>query len=101
MERGAYPTDSTPSHLWRQLSFPLFYQADMLFVLRAIDAAGEIDDERALPAIAWLLSRQDPRGRWAGRSPYPHRIPPPAHAHQRVTLPVRTGLKPADPQNGA
>ncbi|TME65564.1 MAG: hypothetical protein E6I51_00025 [Chloroflexi bacterium] len=100
MERGAYPTDSTPSHLWRQLSFPLFYQADMLFVLRAIDAAGEIDDERALPAIAWLLSRQDPRGRWAGRSPYADRMPSRVDASKWVTLQVCTVLKHAFPENG-
>src|SRR3989454_1071155 len=70
VERGKYPTDTEPSYLWRQVSFPLFYQADVLFVLRALDAAGAIDDDRVQPAIAWLLSRQDPRGRWAGRAPY-------------------------------
>jgi hypothetical protein len=101
VERGRYPTDTEPSYLWRQLSFPLFYQADVLFVLRAIDAAGEIDDPRAQPAIAWLLARQDPRGRWAGRAPYAARMSSRVDASKWVTLQVCTLLKHAFPENGA
>ncbi|OLC50115.1 MAG: hypothetical protein E6I40_12280 [Chloroflexi bacterium] len=101
MERGRYPTDTEPSYLWRQLSFPLFYQADVLFVLRAIDAAGELDDARAQPPIAWLLSRQDPRGRWAGRAPYAARMPSQVDASKWVTLQVCTLLKHAFGENGA
>lgn len=86
LERGAYPTDTKPSHLWRQLSFPLFYQADVLFALRAIDAAGAIQDPRAQHAIAWLLSRQDARGRWAGRTPYADRMPSRVDGSKWVTL---------------
>ena len=100
MTRGAYPTDTEPSYLWRQLSFPLFYQGDVLFVLRAIDAAGAIDDPRAQPAIAWLLSRQDERGRWAGRAPYADRMPSKIDASKWVTLQVLTVLKHAFPENG-
>ena len=103
LERGRYPTATEPSYLWRQLSFPLFYQADVLFVLRAIDAAGAIDDPRAQPAIAWLLARQDPRGRWAGRAPYGDRMPSRVDASKWVTLQVLTILKHAFPpgDNGA
>jgi hypothetical protein len=93
LERGRYPTATEPSYLWRQLSFPLFYQADVLFVLRAIDAAGALDDPRAQPAIAWLLARQDPRGRWAGRAPYSDRMPSRLDASKWVTLQVVTLLK--------
>jgi hypothetical protein len=93
IERGAYPAPFGPSHLWRQISFPLFYQADVLFVLRAIDAAGEIDDPRAQPALAWLLARQDARGRWAGRAPYAARMPSRVDASKWVTLQVATILK--------
>ena len=101
MTRGAYPTGTEPSYLWRQISFPLFYQADVLFVLRAIDAAGELDDARAQPPIAWLLSRQDPRGRWAGRAPYAARMPSQVDASKWVTLQVCTLLKHAFGENGA
>ncbi len=97
LERGRYPTATEPSYLWRQLSFPLFYQADVLFVLRAIDAAGELDDPRAQPAIAWLLARQDERGRWAGRAPYADRMASRVDASKWVTLQVLTLLKHAFP----
>ena len=103
LERGRYPTATEPSYLWRQLSFPLFYQADVLFVLRAIDAAGELEDPRAQPAIAWLLSRQDERGRWAGRAPYADRMASRVDASKWVTLQVLTLLKHAfsPDENGA
>lgn len=96
--RGGYPAKTTPSHLWRQVSFPLFYQADVLFVLRAIDAAGAIDDPRALPLIAWLLARQDERGRWGGRAPYAARMPSKVDASKWVTLHVLGVLKHAFPE---
>ena len=101
VERGHYPTDTAPSYLWRQLSFPLFYQADVLFVLRAIDAAGAIDDDRAQPAIGWLLARQDARGRWGGRAPYAARMPSQVDASKWVTLQACTILKHAFPEIAA
>jgi hypothetical protein len=101
VERGRYPTDTAPSYLWRQLSFPLFYQADILFVLRALDAAGALDDDRAQPAIGWLLARQDERGRWGGRSPYAARMPSRVDASKWVTLQACTILKHAFPEIAA
>jgi hypothetical protein len=101
VERGRYPTDTSPSYLWRQLSFPLFYQADILFVLRALDAAGAIDDDRAQPAIGWLLARQDARGRWGGRAPYAARMPSRVDASKWVTLQACTILKHAFPEIAA
>jgi hypothetical protein len=101
VERGRYPTDTAPSYLWRQLSFPLFYQADVLFVLRALDAAGAIDDDRAQPAIGWLLARQDARGRWGGRAPYVARMPSRVDASKWVTLQACTILKHAFPEVAA
>jgi len=101
VERGRYPTDTAPSYLWRQLSFPLFYQADVLFVLRALDAAGAIDDDRAQPAIGFLLARQDARGRWGGRAPYAARMPSRVDASKWVTLQACTILKHAFPEIAA
>ena len=101
VERGRYPTDTAPSFLWRQLSFPLFYQADVLFVLRALDAAGAIDDDRAQPAIGWLLARQDRRGRWGGRAPYADRMPSRIDASKWITLQACTLLKHAFPEIAA
>jgi hypothetical protein len=96
-DRGDYPTATTTSYLWRQLSFPLFYQADVLFVLRALDAADALDDARAQSSIAWLLARQDERGRWGGRAPYADRMPSRIDASKWVTLHAITLLKHAFP----
>ena len=97
MARGDYPTGTKPSYLWRQLSFPLFYQADVLFGLRALDAAGALEDPRAQPAIAWLLARQDARGRWGGLAPYAARMPSRVDASKWVTFHVLGVLKHAFP----
>ena len=67
----------------------------------AIDAAGAIDDPRAQIAIAWLLSRQDSHGRWAGRSPYVDRTASKVNASKWATLHALTVLKHAFPENGA
>lgn len=96
-ERGDYPAPYGASYLWRQLSFPLFYQADVLFVLRALDAADALDDPRAQSSIAWLLARQDERGRWGGRAPYAARMPSRIDASKWVTLHAITLLKHAFP----
>jgi hypothetical protein len=56
LERGARDIQS---HLWHQLSFPLFYRADVLFGSRALDAAGKIDDPRAQPYADRMPSRVD------------------------------------------
>ncbi len=96
-ERGDYPSPTGQSYLWRQVSFPLFYQADVLFVLRALDAAESLDDPRAQSSIAWLLARQDERGRWGGRAPYAARMPSRIDASKWVTLQAITLLKHAFP----
>lgn len=97
LERGAYPTDTEPSHLWRSLNFPLFYQADVLFVLGVLAELEALDDPRAQGAIAWLLARQDERGRWRGRAPYLDRMPARIDAGKWVTLRAAAVLKQAFP----
>ena len=94
---GKYPDPYGTSYLWRQVSFPLFYQADTLFFLRALDAADALDDARAQPSIAWLLARQDERGRWGGRAPFMDRMPSRIDASKWVTLHAITLLKHAFP----
>ncbi|TMD60457.1 MAG: hypothetical protein E6I87_06305 [Chloroflexi bacterium] len=100
LERGAYPTDSDPSHLWRSANFPLFYQADVLFVLRVLAQLDALSDTRAAGAIAWLLSRQDERGRWHGRAPYLDRMPSKIDADKWITLQAAHVLKSAFPEDG-
>ncbi len=66
----AVPAGSRTSDLWFQLNFPLFYQADLLFTLRALGEVGQLDHPGAQPALDWLEQRRRPDGRWAGASPY-------------------------------
>jgi len=67
-----YPTahDGKVHVLWSKLSFPLFYQADILFTLRLIDELGVLDHPGAQPALDWLERRRGKDGRWRGASPY-------------------------------
>ncbi len=97
LERGAFPTNTKPSHLWRTLNFPLFYQADVLFILRVLAEIGALDDPRAQPALAWLLARQDERGRWHGKAPYVDRMPAKIDTSKWVTLQTAWVLKVAFP----
>ena len=67
-----YPTpDGGKVHtLWSKLSFPLFYQADILFTLRVLAELDALAHPGAQPALDWLQARQQGNGRWRGSSPY-------------------------------
>ncbi len=97
LERGAFPTNTKISHLWRTLNFPLFYQGDVLFSLRVLAELDALDDPRAQPALAWLLARQDERGRWQGKAPYVDRMPAKIDTSKWVTLQTAWVLKVAFP----
>ena len=68
-----YPTPGRIHAMWSRLNFPLFYQADILFVLRACAELDSLDRPGAKAALEWLLGRRDANGRWRGASPYRHR----------------------------
>jgi hypothetical protein len=69
-----YPArQEKPSGLWSRTSFPLFYQADILFVLRVLDDLGALDHPGAEAALEWLAARRKSNGRWRGASPYRRR----------------------------
>ena len=59
--------------IWSRLNFPLFYQADILFVLRVVAELGEIGHSGVQPALVWLESRRGKNGRWRGANPYKQR----------------------------
>ena len=67
-----YPTPGKVHTLWSRLNFPLFYQTDVLFILRLIADLGALDHPGAQPALMWLAERQT-NGRWQGASPYRRR----------------------------
>jgi hypothetical protein len=65
-----YPSSNRPSALWWKLNFPLFYQTDILFVLRVVAELGALDHPGARPALEWLANLRKPDGRWKGASPF-------------------------------
>ncbi len=70
--KADYPTpDNGNVHmLWSKLSFPLFYQVDILFTLRVLAELDALDQSGAQPALQWLAARQQKNGRWRGSNPY-------------------------------
>jgi hypothetical protein len=75
---------------WSRLNFPLFYQADVLFVLRVAGELGALDQPGAQEALAWLAGRRQKNGRWRGSSPFRRRTWPqlggPEETNRWVTL---------------
>ena len=68
--RADYPTPGKVHEIWRHLNFPLFYQADILFVLRVVAELGALDHPGARPGLAWLAARRQTNGAWDGSSPF-------------------------------
>ncbi|MFN2290352.1 MAG: hypothetical protein ACK2UC_04070, partial [Anaerolineae bacterium] len=81
---------------WSRLNFPLFYQADVLFVLRVAGELGALDQRGAQEALAWLAGRRQRNGRWRGSSPFRKRTWPqmgePEETSRWVTLQAETLL---------
>lgn len=70
--RANYPTwERGKVHpMWSRLNFPLFYQVDILFVLRVLAELDALDHPGAQNALEWLRSRRQVNGHWRGASPY-------------------------------
>jgi hypothetical protein len=62
--------DTEPSKLWFKPGFPSGYSADVLQVLEVLAELRKAGDPRLRPAIEWMLSRQDRRGRWRNQYAY-------------------------------
>ena len=86
-----YPTgDGRISSSWFKLGFPSGYVADVLQNLEVLAELGHGRDplkraygKRLKPAIEWLLSKQDPDGRWKNQYSYSGKLwtdiePPPS-----------------------
>jgi hypothetical protein len=75
LREGNYPTATRRHSLWARLNFPLFYQADVLFILRVLADLGRLEEKPTFHrAVAWLESRARNDGRWNGVSPYRRRM---------------------------
>jgi hypothetical protein len=68
--RADYPTPGKIHEIWAHINFPLFYQADKLFVLRVVAELGALDHPGAKPGLDWLAARRRADGVWHGTSPF-------------------------------
>jgi len=68
---AAYPAgrgNAQPAPTWFKLGFPIGYVADILQNITVLCELGFARDARLEGAIAWLLSQQEPSGRWRNQS---------------------------------
>lgn len=56
--------------LWSKMSFPLFYQSDILFVLRILAELDLLNHPKAQAAIDWLLALRQKNGHFKGSNPF-------------------------------
>lgn len=73
---AAYPAgwgNTRPSPSWFKLGFPSGFVADILENITVLCELGFARDARLQGAIAWLLSRQEPPGRWRNEAAYNRR----------------------------
>lgn len=76
LQRANYPADHKTHPLWERLSFPLFYHADRLLVLRVLKELNALDHPNAQKPLEWLLEKQTDSGIWRGGSPLSDRTRP-------------------------
>jgi len=84
LREGNYPTATKPHRLWERLNFPLFYQADVLFILRVLADLGQLRSKPTFRlAVRWLEDRSSNNWRWNGVSAYRRRMTTPLEDHGR------------------
>jgi hypothetical protein len=71
-----YPYIEKIHPLWSSLSFPLFYHADVLFVLRVAKELNALDYPQARKGMQWLQGKRHKDGTWSGGSPFHKRTWP-------------------------
>jgi len=74
--KADYPHVEKIHDLWGKISFPLFYHADILFVLRVAKELNALDYPQAIRGQEWLLSKRSQNGKWSGGSPFRQRTWP-------------------------
>jgi hypothetical protein len=70
LAEGRYPSWGKIHALWGKLNFPLFYQTDVLFVLRLLGEMNALGHPKARRALEWLDEQRQPDGRWRGNNPF-------------------------------
>ncbi|MHB8134658.1 MAG: hypothetical protein ACYDH1_10590 [Anaerolineaceae bacterium] len=84
--KSNYPlADGAKTHpLWGKISFPLFYQSDILHILRVLIDLNQVSLPQAQPAIQWLQFQQKSNGRIRGSNPYHRRTWPIIAEHDDI-----------------
>ncbi|HSM24332.1 MAG TPA: hypothetical protein VK856_05665 [Anaerolineaceae bacterium] len=67
------PVEKKTHPIWLKINFPLFYQSDVLFVLRLLHEMNALDHPLAENLLVWLKSKRKTNGRWQGSSPFRQR----------------------------
>jgi len=62
--------NTRPSGSWFKLGFPSGYVTDVLQTVEALCRLGLAGDPRLRPALDWIASRRDARGRWRNEYAY-------------------------------
>jgi hypothetical protein len=84
LREGDYPSEGARHKLWDSLNFPLFYQADVLFTLRALADVAQLGAKPTFrKAVEWLVDRRAGDWRWNGVSPYSSRMWTSLEGHRR------------------
>jgi len=71
-----YPAGNKNHPLWEKLSFPIYYHADRLFILRVLKELNSLSHPKAQTVLAWLLAKRSKSGIWRGGSPFRDRSRP-------------------------
>jgi len=75
--KANYPVGEGKIHeLWSKLSFPLFYQADILSTLRVVKELNALHHPQAAKAQDWLQTKRTQQGIWQGGNPFGKRTWP-------------------------
>lgn len=74
--KADYPHVEKIHELWSKTSFPLFYHADILFVLRVARELNALEYPQAQRALVWLREQRNQNGTWSGGSPFQQRTWP-------------------------
>jgi len=74
--KANYPNRDKVHPIWYKLSFPLYYQADILFTLRVLSELNALKQANAQEALQWLEDKQKKDGTWRGSSPFKNRSHP-------------------------
>ncbi len=73
LAEGRYPSRGSIHALWGKLNFPMFYQTDVLFVLRVLGELNALGQPGTQRALTWLEAQRQPDGHWRGNNPFQSR----------------------------